>query len=83
MATRKSKKRYNPFIHAALMTVLSVAVLFGVHIVLAGSGPLDPTSPVAIQPVDSSYCIACHIDPDTIEGMAVMDDDGGHGGEGG
>ncbi|SMP41439.1 hypothetical protein [Anoxynatronum buryatiense] len=83
MADKSLKLYENRWVSALLMTVLSVAVLAGVHTLTTGSGPKEPTTPVSIAPTDSSSCIACHTDATVIETMAVMAEDGGHGGEGG
>jgi len=83
MAASSGKITNNRFISAAIVTILSAAVIFGIHSFLVGSGPLEPTTPIAIEPVDSGSCIACHTDADAIERLAVLDEDGGHGGEGG
>ncbi len=83
MVQRSSNVSENRFLSALIMAVLTLVLLFGVHTLTAPPTPLDPITPVAITPTDSSSCIACHTDADVIENMAVLVDDGGHGGEGG
>ncbi|MEN1761906.1 hypothetical protein [Anoxynatronum sibiricum] len=83
MADKSPKLYESRWVSAFLMTALSVAVLVGIHTLTTDSGPKEPTSPVSIAPTDSSSCIACHTDAAVIEAMAVMAEDGGHGGEGG
>lgn len=83
MADSSPKRSENRWLSALLMFGLSVAVLAGVHTLTTESGPKAPTTPVSIAPTDSSSCIACHTDASVIEAMAVISDDGGHGGEGG
>lgn len=83
MAQRFGNIRDNRFLSALIMAALTVVLLFGVHTLTTGSGPQEPTTPISIAPTDSSSCIACHTDETVIESMAVLVDDGGHGGEGG
>lgn len=83
MAKQSSTIRDNRLLSALIMVVLTVVLLFGVHTLTSVSGPQEPTTPISIAPTDSSSCIACHTDEAVIEGMAVLEDDGGHGGEGG
>ena len=83
MSQNPGKKRNNQLIGALVMVALAVVILFGIHSLTTGSSPEGPTTPIAIAPTDSSYCIACHTDAGIIESMAVLVDDGGHGGEGG
>lgn len=83
MTQQSSKISSNRFLSALIMAALSAVLLFGVHTFITGSGPKEPTTPIAIAPTDSSSCVACHTDATVIESMAVIVDDGGHGGEGG
>ena len=83
MAGKTSKLINNRIVSASIMAVLTLLLLAGVQALVTGSGPKDPTTPIAISPTDSSNCIACHTDAAVIESMAVIVDDGGHGGEGG
>lgn len=83
MAAKPGIVSNNRLVSAAAITLVSIAVIFGIHFLLVGSGPLEPTTPIAIEPIDSSNCIACHTDAEAIERLAVLDEDGGHGGEGG
>ncbi len=83
MSQGSGKISSNRMISALVMAMLAVALLFGIHSLTAGSSNKGPTTPIAMAPTDSSSCIACHTDAGIIESMAVLVDDGGHGGEGG
>lgn len=64
------------------MAILSVAILFGYNLTRSNEVTARQlTTPVHIDPIDSSSCIACHTSESVI-GAVVMEVDEGHGGEG-
>jgi len=83
MSQNAGKKGSNRLISAFVMVVLAAVVIYGINSLTTGSNPEEPTAPIAIAPIDSSSCVACHTDAGIIENMAELVDDGGHGGEGG
>lgn len=73
----------NRIFSAALMIVLAVVVLFGYQLTRKEQHTAKKlTSPVAMDPIDSSNCIVCHTSESVI-GAVVMESDEGHGGSGG
>ena len=73
----------NQVFSAVLMVVLAVVVLAGYQLTRKEQHTAKKlTTPVAMNPIDSSNCIACHTSEGII-GAVVMETDEGHGGEGG
>lgn len=73
----------NRIFSAALMVVLAVVVLFGYQLTRKEQHTAKKlTSPVAMDPIDSSNCIVCHTS-EAVIGAVVMESDEGHGGSGG
>lgn len=80
---KKEKFYNNRVFSAAIMVVLSVSILFGYQLTKKSEHIAKKlTTPVAMDPIDSSNCIACHTSEGII-GSVVMEVDEGHGGEGG
>ncbi len=73
----------NRLVSAAVLVILAVAVLAGYHLTKKDQHVAGNTqTPVHMEPIDSSNCIACH----TSEGImasVVMEVEEGHGGSGG
>lgn len=72
----------NRLFSLVIMSVLSLAIIFGYHMTRKTEHTARAlTTPVAIDPIDSSSCIACHTSESVI-GAVVMERDEGHGSEG-
>jgi len=68
---------------AAILIALSVVILFTYQLTNKSEHIAKKlTTPVAIEPIDSSNCIACHTS-ESIIGSVIIESDEGHGGEGG
>lgn len=80
----KNNKFYNNRIfNAIIMIALSVGILSGFHLTKKSEHKAKQlTTPVAMDSIDSSNCIACHTSEGII-GAVVMESGEGHGGEGG
>ncbi|NLK44469.1 MAG: hypothetical protein GX300_08765 [Tissierellia bacterium] len=78
----KGKLSDNRIFSAAIMVVLTIVILFGYHMTRGTVVTARQlTTPVHIEPIDSSSCIACHTSESVI-GSVVMETDEGHGSEG-
>lgn len=79
---KKSKLLENRIISLGLMIVVSVGILSAYQFTRKAEHTVKQlTTPVAIEPIDSSSCIACHTSESVI-GSVVMEFDEGHGSEG-
>lgn len=79
---RKEKFYQNRFFSAGIMIILSATLLFGYQMTNKTQHTAKKlTTPVAIEPIDSSNCIICHTS-ESIIGSVVMETDEGHGSEG-
>jgi len=80
----KNNKFYdNRFFSVAIMILLSVSILSAYQLTKKTEHIAKKlTTPVAMESIDSSNCIACHTSEGII-GSVVMDTGEGHGGEGG
>ncbi len=79
----KKEKFYNNRIFSAvIMIIVSVGILFGYQLTNKTEHVARKlTTPVAMDPIDSSNCIACHTS-ESIIGSVVMETSEGHGSEG-
>lgn len=79
----KKKKGYSKqIIGLVMMLVLTAGVLFSYQATQKSEHVAKQlTTPVAMDPIDSSNCIACHTS-ERIIGDVVMEVDEGHGSEG-
>lgn len=79
---KKEKFYKNRILSAGIMIILSVGILFGYQMTNKTEHIAKKlTTPVAIDPIDSSNCIICHTSEQII-GSVVMETDEGHGSEG-
>lgn len=79
---KKEKFYNNRFFSAIIMVILSISILFGYQLTKRTKHTARKlTTPVAMDPIDSSNCIACHTSENVI-GSIVMNTDEGHGSEG-
>lgn len=79
---RKDKFSQNRFFSAGIMIVIAIGILFGYQMTSETTHTAKKlTTPVAIDPIDSSNCIACHTS-ESIIGSVVMEIDESHGSEG-
>lgn len=80
---KKDKFYNNRLFSGVIMIVLSASILFGYQLTKKSEHIVKQlTTPVAMDPIDSSNCIACHTSEGII-GSVVMETAEGHGGEGG
>lgn len=78
----KEKLYDNRLFSAAILALLSVVIIFGYHMTRGTAVTArNLITPVHIEPIDSSNCIACHTS-ESIIGSVVMEFDEGHGSEG-
>ncbi|MFA5576195.1 MAG: hypothetical protein WCZ27_01320 [Tissierellaceae bacterium] len=79
----KEKFYHKAIFGALVMVILAVVILFTYQLTNKSEHIAKKlTTPVAIDPIDSSNCIACHTS-ESIIGSVVIESDEGHGGEGG
>lgn len=82
----KKNGSFKKQIIGAIVLVIISASLLLLYNMNAEPKPIiakDPTTPIDMESIDSSSCIACHTDENTIASLAVVSDDEGHGAEGG
>lgn len=79
---KKEKFYNNRLFNAVIMIILSISILFGYQLSKRTEHIARKlTTPVAMNPIDSSNCIACHTS-ESIIGSVVMATDEAHGSEG-
>lgn len=79
---KKDKFYNNRIFSAVIMIALSISILFGYQLTRKSEHIAKKlTTPVAMDPIDSSNCIACHTSEGII-GSVIMETDEGHGSEG-
>lgn len=74
----------NRALSALLIIVISVSILFFYRSDTGTNVAADNlTTPIDMEPIDSSGCIACHADANIITSLAVVTDASDHAAEGG